>query len=226
MAVNCGVSFGVCAIRITTVDATRECRRTRRTTRTSRTRLISIGLSPNIEAGNNFSLRNGCGCSLARFKANDVFNWFEFAFADGALEPEMMALMLGAETIVDGVDVVGLAFPGALDCSDDEPAVALEFWTKHIVGSAQDATLPWVHWVFPKTVWQLGDNTAEEDFMSSPPSTASRGRTRTGATVLTGTVLRTRRTLRGRLLEDRRRSSDRGVRCVGRHAGQLSGEVT
>ena len=166
MAVNCGVSFGVCAIRITTVDAVGNVVGLTDNSYVS-DKAVSIGLSPNIEAGNNFSLRNGCGCSLARFKANDVFNWFEFAFADGALEPEMMALMLGAETIVDGVDVVGLAFPGALDCNDDEPAVALEFWTKHIVGSAQDATLPWVHWVFPKTVWQLGDNTAEEDFMSN-----------------------------------------------------------
>ena len=179
MAVNCGVSFGICAIRITKVDATGSVLNEADNSYVS-DKAISIGLSPNIEAGNNFSLRNGCGCSLARFKANDIFNWFEFTFADGALEPEMMALMLGAETIVSGADVVGLAFPGALDCSDDEPAVALEFWTKHIVGSAQDGTLPWVHWVFPKTVWQLGDNTAEEDFMQSALSGFSRTNTQWG----------------------------------------------
>lgn len=179
MAVNCGVSFGICAIRITKVDATGAVLDETDNSYVS-DKAISIGLSPNIEAGNNFSLRNGCGCSLARFKANDIFNWFEFTFADGALEPEMMALMLGAETIVDGVDVVGLAFPGALDCSDDEPAVALEFWTKHIVGSSQDGTLPWVHWVFPKTVWQLGDNTAEEDFMQAALSGFSRTNTQWG----------------------------------------------
>ena len=74
----------------------------------------------------------------------------------------MQAFMLGAETIEDGSDVVGLAFPSSLACDEDEPAVAFEFWTKHIVGSGQDSTFPWVHWVFPLTIWQLGDNTFEE----------------------------------------------------------------
>ena len=40
--------------------------------------------------------------------------------------------------------------------------MAFEFWTKHIVGSGQDSAFPWVHWVFPLTIWQLGDNTFEE----------------------------------------------------------------
>jgi hypothetical protein len=166
MAVNCGVSFGLCVMRITKVDAAGNVVAGSTNSYVS-DKLISVGLSPNIETGNTFSLRNGCGCSISRFKSNDIFNWFEFTFAGGALEPEMMALMLGAETIVDGADVVGLAFPSQLDCDEDEPAVGLEFWTKHIVGSGQDGIHPWVHWVFPKTVWQLGDNTAEEDFLQT-----------------------------------------------------------
>jgi hypothetical protein len=144
-------------------------------------KLVSIGLSPNIETGNTFSLRNGCGCSISRFKSNDVFNWFEFTFAGGALEPEMMAMMLGAETIEDGTDIVGIAFPGNLACDEDEPAVALEFWTKHIVGSGQDGTYPWIHWVFPKTVWQLADNTAEEDFLQTALTGFSRTNTQWGS---------------------------------------------
>lgn len=159
---NCGVSFGLCAVRITKVDATGAVLGTSDNSYVT-DKPLSISLTPNIETGNTFSVRNGCGCSVARFKANDTFNWFEFAFATAALEPEMMAMMLGANTIVDGADVVGLAFQGALECDEDEPAVALEFWTKHIVGSGQDGEFPWIHWVFPKTVWQLGDNTFEED---------------------------------------------------------------
>jgi hypothetical protein len=123
---------------------------------------LSVAVSPNIETGNTVSVRNGCGCSVARFKFNDIFNWWEFTFADTALEPEMMSMMLGADTIDDGADKVGLAFQGALACDEDEPAVAFEFWTKHIVGSGQDGTFPWVHWVYPKTVWQFAANTFEE----------------------------------------------------------------
>jgi hypothetical protein len=124
--------------------------------------VTQVTLTPNIETGNTFSQRNGCGCSVARFKANDIFNWFEFSFQNSALEPQLMAMLLGASTIDDGADVVGMAFQGALACDEDEPAVALEFWTQHVVGSGPDGLHPWVHWVFPKTVWQLGDNTFEE----------------------------------------------------------------
>ncbi len=166
MAVNCGVSFGLCRMRVTKLDGLGNVVNEAGNSYVS-DRIVSIGVSPNIETGNTFSRRNGCGCSLARFKSNDIFNWWEFQFEDGALEPEMQALMLGSETIVDGSDVVGLAFGSALDCDDDPPAVALEFWTKHITGSGQDALHPWVHWVFPYTSWQLGDNTAEEDFMAN-----------------------------------------------------------
>jgi hypothetical protein len=160
MAVNCGVSFGLCAVRVTQVDAEGDV--VGGSTSYVSDNPISISVTPNIETGNTFSARNGCGCSIARFKANDIFNWFEFTFAQAALEPAMMALLLGSETIVDGADVLGLAFGSALGCDEDEPAVALEFWTKHVTGSGQDALHPWVHWVFPKTVWQLGDNTFEE----------------------------------------------------------------
>src|SRR3990167_10597218 len=161
MAVNCGVSFGLCVVRVTKVDATGVVVDPPDNSYVS-DKPISITLTPNIETGNTFSLRNGCGCSIARFKANDIFNWFEFTFNSGALEPAMWALMLGAPTIEDGVDIVGQAFLSALACDEDEPSVALEFWTKHIVGSGQDGPLPWIHWVFPKTVWQLADNTFEE----------------------------------------------------------------
>lgn len=180
MAVNCGVSFGLCVMRVTKVDAAGNVVNEAGNSYVS-DKLVSIGITPNIETGDTFSLRNGCGCSISRFKSNDIFNWFEFTFAGGALEPEMMALMLGAETIVDGADVVGLAFPSQLDCDEDEPAVALEFWTKHIVGSGQDGIHPWVHWVFPKTVWQLGDNSAEEDFLQTALTGFSRTNTQWGS---------------------------------------------
>lgn len=158
---NCGVSFGICRLRVTRVDAQGNVDGSTDNSYVT-DNALSVSLTPNIETGNTFNARNGCGCSIARFKANDLFNWFEFSFRAAALEPDLMALLLGAETIVDGADTVGMAFQGALACDEDEPAVALEFWTKHIVGSGQDGTFPWVHWVFPKTVWQLGDNTFEE----------------------------------------------------------------
>ena len=163
MSVTCGVSFGVCVIRLTRVDASGNVIAGENSYVTDKP--LSVALNPNIDTGNTFSVRNGCGCSLARFKAPDTFNWFEFTFTEAALEPIMQAFLLGASEILDGVDAVGVSYPGALDCNDCEPAVSLEFWTQHIVGSAQDTQFPWFHFVFPRTIWHLGDNTNEEDIM-------------------------------------------------------------
>lgn len=161
MAVNCGVSFGVCVVRVTAVDAAGNVVGTSNNSYVTDA-VTSIGVTPNIETGDTFSQRNGCGCSVARFKANDTFNWFEFTFTSAKLEPGLMSLLLDSPTIEDGADIVGQAFVGALACDEDEPAVAFEFWTKHVVGSGPDGIHPWIHWVFPKTVWQPGDNTFEE----------------------------------------------------------------
>ena len=160
MAVNCGVSFGLCRARVTRVDSNGNVIAGNNAYVTDTA--ITVTVTPNIETGTAVSVRNGCGCKISSFKFPDTFNWFEFSFADATLEPEMMAFMLGAATISDGSDTVGLAFPSSLACDEDEPAVAFEFWTKHIVGSGQDASFPWVHWVFPMTIWALGDNTFEE----------------------------------------------------------------
>ena len=159
MAVNCGVSFGLCRARITRVDASGNVIAGLFAYITDLP--LTVTVTPNIEAGNSIVVRNGCGCAVARKKFADTFNWWEFSFQDTALEPQMEAFMLGAETIVDAADVVGLAYPSSLACDEDEPAVAFEFWTEHGVGSGQDATFPWVHFVYPMTIWQQAANTFE-----------------------------------------------------------------
>lgn len=173
MSVNCGVSFGICTVRLTRVDAAGKVIAGLNSYVTDKP--ISVALNPNIETGQTFSVRNGCGCSIARFKAIDIFNWFEFVFTQAALEAEMQAFLLGADTIADGANVVGVNYPGALACDDDEAGVALEFWTQHIVGSSQDAQYPWFHFVFPKTIWHLDNNTFAEDI--TQPAVAGFSRT-------------------------------------------------
>jgi len=164
VSVNCGPSFGCCAVRLTRVASNGSVIAGLNSYVTDKP--ISVAVAPNYETGNTFSQRNGCGCGIARLKAPDTFNWFDITFTEAALEPVMQAFLLGASEITDGFDVVGVSYPGQLACDDDEPAVALEFWTQHINGSSQDAQFPWIHWVFPMSVWRLGDNTAEEGFMN------------------------------------------------------------
>lgn len=161
MAFNCGVSFGICVVRLTKLNDNGSVQAGPDNVYVS-DKAVSISVTPNVEAGESVTVRNGCGCKIASKKFPDTFNYFEFSFVQAALEPEMIAFLLGAGTIADGADIVGAAFPSALGCEDQAPAVALEFWTEHQVGSGPDGTYPYFHWVFPSSVWQLGDNTFEQ----------------------------------------------------------------
>ncbi len=165
----CGPSFGVCAIRVTRVDGLGNVIAGSNAYVSNNP--ISVAQGVNKETGTSFSLRNGCGCGLSRFKAPDVFNWFEFTLTVAEFEPILESFLLGAATIEDGSDVVGVAYPSALTCGDEEPAVAFEFWTQHINGSAQDTVFPWLHHVYPMTIWSLDASTYEEDF-NKPSYTA------------------------------------------------------
>ena len=165
MAVHCGPSFGLCGLRVTLLDDLGNVNSASGNSYVT-DKQISLAFTPNIDTGNTFSQRNGCGCSLARFKAEDIFNWWEFTFTDGAVEPALESLMLGGVTITSGADTVGMHFPTALSCDEQRQMVAIEFWTQHIFGSKKDSTLPYIHWVFPASVWQYGDHTAQEDFMN------------------------------------------------------------
>lgn len=160
MAFNCGVSFGACLVRITKVDSNGNVIAGTNSYTTDKP--ISIGVNANNEAGNSFSVRNGCGCGIARRKFPDTFNYWELTLQMATLEPEMIAFMIGAATIEDGADVVGVAFPSSLACDEASPAVAFEFWSEHVVGSGLDATYPYFHWVFPSSTWVISDNTFEE----------------------------------------------------------------
>jgi len=160
MAYNCGVSFGACLVRITRLDSNGNVIAGNNAYVSSK--LISVGVNPNNEAGNSFSVRNGCGCGIARRKFPDTFNYWELNLSAAAMEPTMQAFLLGASTIEDSGDVVGVAFPSALECDEQSPAVAFEFWAENVVGSGLDGTYPYFHWVFPSTTWVLADNTFEE----------------------------------------------------------------
>ncbi len=160
MAYNCGVSFGACLVRITRVDANGNVIAGSNSYVTDKP--ISVGVNPNNEAGTNFSVRNGCGCGIARRKNPDTFNFWELTLDMAAMEPTMQAFMIGAETIANGGDIVGVAFPSSLACDEQSPAVAFEFWAENITGSGLDATYPYFHWVFPSTTWVLGNNTFQE----------------------------------------------------------------
>ena len=163
MAAPCGVALGLCAMRLTRLESTGCMSASPNNTFVSTT-LISLNLTPVVEAGADTTLTGGCDCTVASYRGVDKLKRFEFEITNPKLSPAMYEMMLGGTLIEDGATPVGTIWPTELDCGDAQPAVALEFWVKHWNGDAQDATYPWIHHVYPQTLWQIGQQQFQNDF--------------------------------------------------------------
>ena len=163
MAAPCGVPFGVCAMRITRLDDSGCISGSTDNTFTT-AELIQLTLTPVVEAGADITLTGGCDCIIASYKGTDKLKRFEFEITNPKLAPALYEMMLGGEIILDGSTPVGTIWPAELDCGESQAAVALEFWVKHISGDAQDVTYPWIHHVYPQTLWQIGQQQFQNDF--------------------------------------------------------------
>jgi hypothetical protein len=160
MADICGVPFGACLIRVTRVDANGNVIAGNFTYVTDT--VASVNVSPNIEAGNSVSVRNGCGCKIASRKFPDTFNYWDLTLTLQQIEPTLLSFLTGSATIEDGADTVGIAYPAALSCDEQSPKVAFEFWAENGEGSGLNGTHPYFHAVYPSSTWVFGDNTFEE----------------------------------------------------------------
>lgn len=159
MADACGVPFGACLIRVTRLDTNGNVIAGSNAYVSDTP--ISIALSPDIETGDSISVKNGCGCKIASRKFPDTFNFWNVTLTDAELEPTLISFLLGAETIVDGADTVGWAFPSSLACDEQSPRTQFEFWVENGQGSGLNPTYPYWHWVIPAVAWTFGDNTFE-----------------------------------------------------------------
>lgn len=157
MAVDPGNSLQICAMRVTLLDST-GAPVGGADTGYATPKISEVGFSASIREGAEIDLDGGCDCLEATFKGRNILRRFAFALNRTALEPALTALMIGATPIEDGADTIGLAWPdNELGCGDSEVKVAFEFWTKNWVDDEQDDVWPWLHHVYPTTVWQIGD---------------------------------------------------------------------
>jgi hypothetical protein len=131
-------------------------------------KLVSIAVNPEVEAGADLTLKGGCDCIIGTYRGPDLFKRHTFEVSIGALEFGMMALMLGATPILEGTDpddVIGLIGPNQVSCADAPPPnVALEVWSYAWEDDHQNEGLPYIHWLWPLTRWQVGPATLGVDF--------------------------------------------------------------
>lgn len=163
MPAPCGVPLGLCAFRLTRLLST-GCVDGSTDNVFVSTELISLQVTPTVEAGADTTLTGGCDCTIASYRGTDKLKRFEFELSFPKFAPAAYEMMLGGGLISDGVLPVGVVYPTELACGDTQPAVALEFWVKHWNGDAQDVTYPWIHGVMPQTYWQIGQQQYQNDF--------------------------------------------------------------
>jgi hypothetical protein len=128
--------------------------------------LISIEVAPNIDTGTDTTLINGCGCKIATYKAPDILKRYDLTMTTPTKSAALEQLLTDGGVLFDDSDTpvpVGYSFPTDVSCDPGQTPVALEFWTKNWNDDVQDTNLPWIHWVFPFTLWAPGPQTVNND---------------------------------------------------------------
>jgi len=165
MATKCSTSMSLCAIRLTRLVPETGYLAAGPNNSYATDALISLGFDPVVSEGEDREMRGACDCMIVQFKAQDLLKRWNLTLNMGQREPGLEELLTGAAVIHDGSNnVIGANFPAALDCGEAQPAVAVEAWTKAIVGDAQRADGPYIRWVFPYTIWTPGGGTLEGGF--------------------------------------------------------------
>ena len=164
----CGISLGVCRLRVTTIDPTTGCVLSEADNSFVLEDIISVAVTPNIETGTDTTLIGGCGCKIATYKAPDFVKRYDLTLTTPVKSAALESILTDGEVYFDNSSSpvpVGYSFPTDISCGDGEQVpVAIEFWTKNWVNDAQDSTLPWIHWVFPYSLWVPGAATVQNDF--------------------------------------------------------------
>lgn len=163
----CGISLGVCRLRVTKIDPTTGCVESAADNSFVLEDIISVAVTPNIETGTDTTLIGGCGCKIATYKAPDILKRYDLTLTTPIKSAALEALLTDGGVLYDNSTTpvpVGYSFPTDLACDESQIPVAIEFWTKNWVDDAQDGTLPWIHWVFPYSLWTPGPQTVNNDF--------------------------------------------------------------
>lgn len=158
MSVECGNALQICAMRVTLLDSLGNVADQADNMYVS-DKVIEIGQQADLKPPTESELDGGCDCTFGTYRGNAKLRRWLFALSRGAIEPGLIAMMTGHTTISDASDPIGVSWADSSACATGEVAVAFEFWMKHWVDDAQDATWPWWHHVYPSTTWQVGDNT-------------------------------------------------------------------
>lgn len=134
--------------------------------------LVTMTRSAEIEEGQEYQFKNGCGTIVAQKNDADRRKWYNLTGEIFTFDYELMELLFGGSLLVADAgedyagDVIGYARPLVSDAPPN--GVSLEMWSEVVIGTgggcSADAAAPtYVRHVFPRVVATEGDMTFEND---------------------------------------------------------------
>lgn len=163
---KCPSIIKLCAVRVTLLDTDGSPLAGSDTVYVS-DKTITLAYTPEISTGQDRELRNGCDCIIAANKAPDILKRFNFTLDQGALEPALIAMLLGQQQILDPVtatSIIGVNWLTDQFACGSPDNVALEGWSSAQDLDHPDPDYPWIHWFWPATTWQWGPQTLGADY--------------------------------------------------------------
>lgn len=131
--------------------------------------LTKAEIKPQVEKGEEDTIKNAAGNLCQAFEECDRLKSVDISLEVCSLEPDFMKLLTGGRTFVSAAKTQGWEFPLPTDSCNN--GVCLEFWQLAWDGNQQAAsnifagtTLTYVHWVFPRVLFQVSDFTIENKF--------------------------------------------------------------
>lgn len=175
MSANCVGSLQVCRLRVAQLTAGGLPDAGVDTGYTSDA-IIQANISVELESGDDFVLKNGCGNLCQTFKDADRVKRVNIDMELCQLDSELVGLLVGADTFVDmSNNTLGAALPSSTDTPSN--GVALELWTKawdsnqqanaSLIGGSSNDVL-YFRWFFPFVRFQLGAMTLQNDILRIP----------------------------------------------------------
>lgn len=110
--------------------------------------LIQVTFSPVIEAGDEITLKNGCGTLVTSAKRPDSIKRWGVQLNFATPDPYLHEMILGGAVLTSGTRV-GYGFPELGELASGE--VSLEFWARRVDEDGNDdPDYPYARWVFPR----------------------------------------------------------------------------
>lgn len=110
---------------------------------------ISASFGQEFEDGDEITEKAANGAICIQYKADDSMKGITFNLSLCSPDPEAAALLAGGKVICDPAtgEIIGYSSPKVGDIVGNP--VAVEIWSKAIVGGKPAAGTPYWHWVFP-----------------------------------------------------------------------------